>query len=235
MGNSFSFGGRECTELGLSVQYYPEQKKPRRKTETIAIPGRNGELRISSEVFENVQEEYDCYFKGGPDRAAEVAAWLFSAGESYARLEDTYNPLYFRMAAFDGPLDVENVLNRYGRCVLRFNRKPQLFLKSGEQWCSFQNSGGVLDNPTRFEALPLVKILGEGQGEVSISGCVVQILYIDGELTLDCDILNAYKGTENKNGDIYAPEFPTLKPGDNTIAWTGGISGVEIIPRWWTL
>ena len=30
-------------------------------------------------------------------------------------------------------------------------------------------------------------------------------------------------------------EFPKLVPGSNTISFSGGITSVEIIPRWWTI
>ena len=29
--------------------------------------------------------------------------------------------------------------------------------------------------------------------------------------------------------------YPTLQPGENTVSWSGGITGVIVTPRWWTL
>ena len=63
----------------------------------------------------------------------------------------------------------------------------------------------------------------------------VQIKALDGYVILDSDSQNAYKGTLNKNGTIYAPQFPVLERGKNFISWDGGITSVEITPRWWTI
>ena len=56
-----------------------------------------------------------------------------------------------------------------------------------------------------------------------------------GVIVLDSDTQNAYYGAFNLNNTISAPEFPTLPSGESVVRWTGGITGVEIIPRWWTL
>ena len=73
-----------------------------------------------------------------------------------------------------------------------------------------------------------------------MGGCTVEIHELTEPIILDCEQMNAYaqngEGAPlNKNGSIYAPEFPHLQPGETSISWTGGIKGVEIIPRWWEL
>ena len=70
---------------------------------------------------------------------------------------------------------------------------------------------------------------------MQIGRYTVKLLSIDESLTLDSDTQNAYKGTQNKNNTILAPEFPRLEPGENEISWQGGVEKIEIIPRWWTL
>lgn len=56
-----------------------------------------------------------------------------------------------------------------------------------------------------------------------------------GAVVLDSNTQNAYLGAVNLNSTISAPEFPTLPAGESAVRWTGGITGVEIIPRWWAL
>ena len=52
---------------------------------------------------------------------------------------------------------------------------------------------------------------------------------------IDCDIMDAFKGSTNCNGNI-SGSFPTLAPGDNTVDLpSSGITKIEIIPRWWVL
>lgn len=45
----------------------------------------------------------------------------------------------------------------------------------------------------------------------------------------------AYNAGGFCNGTIQSDDFPDFEPGKNHISWTGGISYLEITPRWWTL
>lgn len=55
-------------------------------------------------------------------------------------------------------------------------------------------------------------------------------------ITIDCDTQDAYSNTINRNNDIFVQNtFPELKPGENSIIFSSGITSVEVTPRWWTL
>lgn len=241
MRNGFIFGDHSTVDFDMHVEKYPKQVTAKRKRTTISVAGRNGDLHIDEGAFENYMQPYECYFHGEnvtPEMAHAIKAWLCSAGE-YRRLEDAYDPSVFRLATFVGPMDIANVLNEYGRCTVNFDCAPQSFLKSGENTVSFA-SAGVLWNETQFTALPIITIHGTAAGTVTVGGVAVEIKAIADQITLDCETMNAYRqvadgAPENMNSCIYAPEFPALKPGGNTVSWTGGITGVDIIPRWWTL
>lgn len=241
MANGFTFAGRHSRDFALVVEKRPAQSGPVRKRTAINIPGRNGALHIDENAYENYLVPYECHFRAGsgtPDQAHQIKAWLQSPG-GYQRLEDEYDPQYFRLAMFAGPLDVENLFNKYGKCTITFDCAPQSFLKSGEIPIAYE-SAGELYNPTMETALPVITVYGTGPGEVSVGGVTVEIKEIEDQITLDCDLQQAYRqvadsGPENYNGKIYAPQFPALKPGLNGISFTGGITKVEIIPRWWTL
>lgn len=241
MDNGFTFAGQSSGDFGMRVEKYPAQGGATRKRTTINIPGRNGDLHYEEDAFENYKQKYQCYFHSDrptPEQAHAIKGWLLSA-DGYQRLEDVYDPDCFRLASFVGPLDVENILNRYGRCTVTFDCAPQSFLKSGEWPVSF-DAAGTLYNPTRFTAQPMITVLGSGSGKVSVGGTTVEIKAIENQIILDCELMDAYRevgdgAKENKNSSISAPEFPVLQPGENTINWDGGITGLEIIPRWWTL
>ena len=53
---------------------------------------------------------------------------------------------------------------------------------------------------------------------------------------IDCEIMDAYKGATNCNGNIRTTDnkFPVLRAGQNNIT-KSGISRLEITPRWWTV
>lgn len=241
MFDGFTFGGHSTWEFLAHVEKYPKQNGPKRKRTTVAVAGRNGALHFQNGAFENYIQPYEIYFHGEiptPEMAHKIKSWLLSDG-SYQRLEDVYDPGYFRMATFAGPLNIDNVLNMYGRCTINFDCAPQSFLVSGELPLTFEASGKIL-NPTNQIALPKIVAYGTGAGEVSVNGTAVRIDAITDPIILDCEVENAYSEVEgsaavNQNGNIYAPKFPTLAPGTNTVSFSGDITKLEITPRWWTL
>ena len=48
-------------------------------------------------------------------------------------------------------------------------------------------------------------------------------------------MMNFYKDTVLKNDTVEGDGFPLFHKGKNTITFDGGITKVEIIPRWVTL
>ncbi len=241
MDSGFIFGGRSTRNFGISVEKYPDQVGAARRIKTISVPGRNGMLHQDEGSYDDVPKAYSCYFRGEkptPEQSHAVANWLLSP-ETYQRLEDFYDPSFYRMAIYTGTLDIENILNLYGRFTAKFRCMPQAFLKAGEQPISF-STPGKLCNPTGQPALPVITVYGESGGMLSVGSCVVEIKTLADFLTLDSELQDAYRlapggAPENKNDSIYAPAFPILGAGESVISWTGGIQSVKIIPRWWTL
>ena len=228
------FNGKSSSHFGLYISGEQTFNAPERDVESIDIPGRNGSLTISRGRFKNLTVSYPVFIRQDfSQNAAAARAWLLGV-DGYARLEDTYHPDSYRLARFLGPLDFTmRFLNYSGEATLSFDCQPQRFFKSGEQVLSGVN-GGSLFNPG-FPAKPLIKVSGTGAGYLHIGAYTVQLLSLDGYVMLDCDMQNAYKDTLNKNSTISAPEFPVLQPGENTIAWDGGVTAVEVTPRWWTV
>lgn len=225
----------------MRIEKYPTIKAPARRRKGVSVPGRNGVLYQQEDAFDNYIQPYECYFHSSLSAAQQahaVKAWLLHSG-AYQKLEDSYDPAHYRMATFAGPMDIENTFNKYGRCVINFDCAPQDFLVSGDFPVLYETPGEIF-NPTLFPACPLVTVYGTGAGTVTLGEVTVQILSITDQLILDCDPQQAYRQTaegelEYCNGEIYAPQFPQLQPGSNPVQFTGDITKIEIIPRWWEL
>jgi len=235
----FTFNGRSTRDFGMAVESRPNQDAPKRRRTAIPIPGRNGELHYDEDAFENVDLTYNVWFRGSaptPRQAHAVKSWLMSA-KGYSRLEDKYDPDHFRLASFAGPLNIADILGRYGRCKIKFDCDPRCFMKSGEFPIDCE-SGGGLYNATAFAAQPLIYIYGNGAGSVTVAGVPVTIHRMTTGMVLDCEneLVQALGDVgQNLDGDIYAPEFPMLQPGENRVEFSGGVTAVKIIPRWWEL
>lgn len=225
--------GKSSDDIGVIVERYPSVTIPTRKQEKISIPGRSGDLIIEQDAYENYTQRYDVYVSAEQPRLTTVshivAEWLMVKG--YQRLEDSYWSDTFRLACYKGGTSIENVLNRFGRATIEFDCKPQRYYKSGDLPLILEN-GQQLANSSPFTAKPLLHISGSGSGTVSDGTNTLTLTDCD-DITVDCDIMQIYQGTTNKN-NVGAGAFLALGK-ESTITWTGGITAVTLTPRWWTL
>ena len=92
---------------------------------------------------------------------------------------------------------------------------------------------GAFVNPTAFEAKPFFRVYGTS-GTLTVGNTAIEISEIDEYIDIDCDTQNAFKGTENCNSKV-TPDFPSFPAGQTGVMFSGGITSVMVIPRWWTI
>lgn len=232
----FFFDGRSSTDYGVIWTGARTEDAPERDLEFVSVTGRSGDLVRDNGRYKNTTVRYSCaVIRKYRGRYDALCAHLFAA-PSYRRLEDTMHPNMYRLAVFQGPIEPESTPHgKAGTFDVKFNCKPHKYLKSGEFALTITNGETLLNRWD--ESLPLIRITGNGSGILMFGGVTVTIDSMDGGLTLDAETQNAYNGTENKNGTIRIAggEFPTLPAGETRIAWSGGITAVELTPRWRTL
>lgn len=229
------FNNKSSADCRIQVAHPPGYAYPERDYTITHIPGRNGDIIQDNGCYKNVERTYEVSFDAPNEDFAtyanSVSAWLHST-TGYARLEDSYEPDYYRMAVYQESNIFENLYNQAGTATIVFECKPQRFLKTGENTITINNSLTIM-NPTGFEAYPLFKVSGTS-GVLTINGDSITLSSIDEFVMLDCELQDAYKESVNKNSTI-SGTFPVLKSGSNTISWTGDISSVTMKPRWWTI
>ena len=100
---------------------------------------------------------------------------------------------------------------------------------------------GVLKNPTFQTSLPKLRIQVSGDGTLTIGENVIAISGISSatSMIIDSEIQDVFEegSLTNLNGKVSfsGGMFPSLRPGLNTISFTGNITSVEVTPRWWIL
>lgn len=97
------------------------------------------------------------------------------------------------------------------------------------------SAAGSITNPTDFASRPLIRVNGTGDGTVTIGNKTITLTDIDEYIVIDSMLMDCYKGTLNQNAKVALTEFPMFKPGVNNLAYTGDITGLEVLGRWWTL
>ena len=231
------FNGISSQDLHIQVQTEPSYDFPEKDYEVTHVPGRNGDIVIDQGSWQNVSRKYNLAMDAGKISYTEVASklvqWLHSAS-GYARLEDSYEPDFYRMAMYKDSGSISNIFNKAGQIEVEFTCKPQRYFKSGEAADIFVASSEYR-NPTDFPAKPLIKIHGSGSGVVGIGTYTVTINDIIDGMIVDSEQQDTYKDQMNCNSKVSITEYPKLVSGNNTISISGGVTSIEIIPRWWTL
>ena len=223
MRNYFTLDGVDSRDFGVYISGQGTFSAPARSYELLPVPGRNGDLVGTEKRFENGELTYPAFiYANFKQNIADFRAFLNSLF-GYHRLVDSYQPNEFRMVFFQGEFDPDvTAKNDAASFDITFNCKPQRFLLSGEQATTL-TADGTITNPTRFNSQPLLRVYGTG--DLGINGDTITISQADVYTDIDCEMMDAYKGTENRNQYITLTNynFPVLVPGENGIALGTGI------------
>lgn len=235
MKNYFVFGKINSKDYALYAANKNQFEGGSKRIETIKIPGRNGTLSISDETFDNIPITYKMYGKyDSTELKRNIAGIRAALGSTsgYLRLADSFEPDIFMKARYSDPFSVKSSDRKNAATDITFDCDPRKFLKGGEE-IKIYTASGQLRNPTRFDALPLIRAYGTGT--LTISGVAVTISTASEYTDIDCEIQEAYKGSANCNNNITLTggKFPSLVPGTNNI-YLSGLSRIEITPRYWT-
>lgn len=231
------YGGESSTDYGIVVSEAPAFDKAKKKVQTFNVPGRNGAVIFNEGSYEDTTRNYKVWVakdreESLPEIVDAMSSWLYSKS-GYVRLEDSFEPDVFRLAYYVGGQEVTNRMLQFGETTLPFICRAERFFKDAEQEQTVSN-GDKIYNPTRFESKPLIHIEGSGSVSISIQG-VTMTATISDYINIDSDTMNAYRlPSENKNNTI-SGTFPTIKSGTNTIATTGTVTKVTIVPRYFTI
>ncbi|MCD7784557.1 MAG: phage tail family protein [Oscillospiraceae bacterium] len=240
--NQFEYNGkRSYDDFGLLIAETPPFVIAERDIEFTSVSGRSGDVLADNGRYNNVTKEYSVILTDDVFPLAQtvkkMSAWLTKSA-NYYKLCDTYEPNYYRLAAFSGNISVTDLLLQIGTATLTFNCKPYKYLLDGQKEITLTEEGSVY-NPEDFDSVPYIKITGDGDITLMISNDngntsfyfedVEEYIEIDGEL------MSAYKGNTLENSKISFVDFPTLAPGQNEISFVGDVESITIIPRWRSL
>lgn len=256
MRNYFIFDSNDSRDYGVYISGAGTFNAPEREYNVVSVAGRNGDLIISNNRYENIDVTYPAWIADSFKTNLENFRSMLLATSGYARLTDTYHTDEFRAAYFSGGIKVDaRSRNDAGEFDITFNCKPQRFLTSGETSVSI-TSGDTITNPTLFDALPTIFVAG--YGTLTIGDDVIEISNSFDSIVIDSEIMDCYAtsqnpvvnsaivGTavlgystyqENANGAVSfgTGDFPVLASGDTTITYDNTITAVIVTPRWFRL
>lgn len=245
--NSFIFDDINSLDKGVYITGEAVYNAPERIIEMVEVPGRNGAIAIDQGRFANIEITYPAgaYAVTQEEWAGKIEAIrnILCSRYSYKRLEDTYNPEEYRMGLYKAGLEVAAVAySRAGEFNITFDCKPQRWLKSGEEEQTFTGQA-VIENPTDFEARPLLVVTGYGNLTIGERTFTIaegpegssQMIHIDCESQEAWEVTGAGRTSRNDYIQNAGDEFPSLIAGENDIICGANISQVIITPRWWRI
>lgn len=240
-----TFNNISTVDMGVFLQTPPVYPIANKDVITTHIEGRNGNIVLDKNSYQNVNVSYYMAIKFRPgtsfyENVKSIINWL-SGPKGYARLEDSYDPEHYRLAIYKQGNELTNYQDVATVFVASFECKPQRYLKSGDTPIELTSIGSSINiiNTTNQIALPL--IIAEGVNlliklENELGNQEIKLNH-SGKFTIDSEIQDCYDETSFLNNKIETVNgFPKLYSGKTKITITGtSLVSFKIIPRWWTL
>ena len=123
-----SFAGKSSKDFLLYLSGSGVYDSPAADVESTSVPGRNGDIltenaKAGRRRYQNVDIKYKAFFFNGlPAKTAAVKAWLLSP-VGYQKLQDTYDPDFFRMAVCKDALAFDVTAQKAAEMELTFKLK----------------------------------------------------------------------------------------------------------------
>lgn len=266
MSDYFVFDGVDSRAFDALVFDRTTFQSPQKDYTAVAIPGRSGDFLLDNRRFLNVEHEYSViipqYFE---DNFEAFRAFIMSRN-GYCRLFDSIHPNEFYSAYVSDPLVPTLTRDRgAGKFVIRFMRKPQRWLLSGEEEETVLVDD-YITNPTQFSTLPLLKLTRSDlrDGFKFRLNTTEVLMYAQTDeasaylnsypLYIDFETLQAYviaSGTRHYFNSVVRYTIASgdknafkLSPGNNNFTSNSGsddtgtyeaLASIDIVPRWYTI
>lgn len=125
-----TWNGVASDTLGIIVSKVPSLNRPQRKYNSYSVPGRNGDIIVMQDAYAEYEQEYEIFaLDGAQIDARAIVDWLYQDG--WCQLSDDWEPDYYRMAYFVGPVDIEPIMDEAAVCTITFRCRPQRYLAQG--------------------------------------------------------------------------------------------------------
>jgi len=221
------FKGIKSSEYGMAVLTQPPITRPAERVAFTDVPGRSGSLaQVEGEdVYDDMILTAECYVKD-ETRIREICAWLKGAGEVEFANREGYSYEAFVVNQIPFEQIVRGKPNK--RFAVNFRCKPLIL--ANEAKTIAPTNGQYINNEGTANALPVITVTGSGATTLMVGQTIIELENIEGEITIDSAIEEAYSGDVLAN-DKMRGEFPVLPAGLTAISWVGDATGVVVTYR----
>lgn len=231
---SFTFNGTSSTTHGLRVTNDYVINSTGNDVETVAVPGRDGDLLISKNRLKSVTIELPCTLLSNrklTDAGSEISNWLNVDG--YKDLTLSWDPDFIYRSAFIETFEIAGLMRQFGKVKLNFLTYPVKFYKQGRTTQTLSN-GATVNGIGNVNAKPIITLVGSGDCTLTINGRKTKLKAVQNRITLDMQANQVYSGNlQAWDKVVRSPQFqmPYLDYGRNLISWDGNFTAT-MIPNW---
>lgn len=231
---SFTFNGVSSTTHGLRVTSDYIISSTGSDVETVAVPGRDGDLLISKNRLKSVTIELPCTVLSNrklTDAESEISNWLNVDG--YKDLTLSWDPDFIYRSAFIETFEIASLMRQFGKVKLNFLTYPVKFFKQGRTTQTLSN-GATVNGLGNVKANPVITLVGSGDCTLTINGRKTKLRAVQNTITLDMQARQVFSGNLPAwDKVVRAPQYqmPYLDVGRNLISWDGDFT-VKMAPFW---
>lgn len=222
---TIEYNGKTNKQFDLVVTNFDQRKRPEEQIEIIDIEGRSGSLVDRHGVYRSYQRTIEMV-NLTEDKKPLVHKWL--SGRGILRTSEDPNGFHF--------VDVIDAVERkyigeiHSIIAVTFLCEPHFYLDAGMLPIEITAQKSLMNIGTDI-AEPLIKVYGNGNGQILINEQVITLTGIEQHLTIDTKLQIVHKDGLPAGRKMSGP-FPALGEGQNLISFAGGITKLELTPRW---
>lgn len=227
------YKGVDCRTIGIHVMEHPTTIIPAERLIFTNVPGRSGALtqKEGRQVYDDVTLPFKFYCSDPTPKLNEIALYFSGNGD----LSYPYRPGYHYKARVINQIPMAKVIRERPNRVFTVNfRCAPYAYKDSVQDVTVTESLTNVNNPCSAESEPVITVTGYGDITLMIGTQMVELTDLDGSITLNSELREAYNGDELMNSKVIG-DFPVLVPGMNAVSWSGNVSSIVISPNWRSL
>jgi predicted phage tail component-like protein len=230
---SFNFGGKNSyDDFGILIAERPSIPSPKRRVNTINIPGRDSNLIFDEKTYEDITLTVECSVKEKQslaDKIDEIKGWLFETGQSDLIFSFQDDKKY--IAQVINSIDFKQIYKYFSEFPIIFNCKPFKYAVENNT-INIIETGTKISNIGTIESEIIISIYGSGDIVFKVNEEQISLEDISSKIIINSVIQDCYDDKGNNLNDKMTGEFLKLKPGENIIEWSGSVTKVEVIPNW---
>ena len=221
------WNGKDSRDIsGLIICELPPITKPKIRTKITTIDGRDGSI-VDYLGYESYTKEIQIGIKSTND-IDKIIKFFTGKGEVIFSNE----PDKYYKAEIVRDVDYERLL-RYKTASITFYVQPFKYkVREPKFTLNITNETSYkVTNQGLEKSKPIITLYGSGDVTFTLNGIDVFTITIDDDyVTVDSEEQEAYKEGTLKNRKM-GGDFPLLKPGINTITWSGNLTKIVVDPK----